>query len=85
MRVTVRVTPGAASTRVGGQHDGALVVRVNARAVEGKATAAALAAVASAFGVPRSAVTLVAGPASRTKILEVAGANPADLQRLLTG
>lgn len=85
MRVTVRVTPGAASTRVGGQHDGALVVRVNARAVEGKATAAALAAVASAFGVPRSAVALVAGPASRTKILEVAGASPADLQRLLTG
>ena len=84
VRVTVRVRPGSAHTRVGGGHDGALVVRVTARAVGGQATAAALAAVAEAFGVRRHAVTLVAGAASRTKILEVAGADPAVLDRLLT-
>jgi uncharacterized protein len=84
MRVTVRVRPGSAHTRVGGGYDGALVVRVTARAVGGQATAAALTAVAEAFGVRRHAVTLVAGAASRTKILEVAGADPATLDRLLT-
>ncbi len=68
---------------MGGEHDGALVVRVSARAVDGKATAAALAAVAEAFGVRRPAVTLVAGAASRTKVLEVAGADPAVLDELL--
>jgi uncharacterized protein YggU (UPF0235/DUF167 family) len=68
---------------VGGRHDGALVVRVSARAVEGRATAAALAAVAAAFGVRRGAVTLVSGATSRTKIIEVAGADPAVLDRLL--
>jgi hypothetical protein len=68
---------------VGGEHDGALVVRVSARAVDGKATAAALAAVAAAFGVPPRAVTLVAGAASRTKIIEVAGADRAALDQLL--
>jgi uncharacterized protein len=68
---------------VGGEHDGALVVRVSARAVDGQATAAALAAVAAAFGVRRRAVTLVAGASSRTKIVDVVGADPAVLDRLL--
>jgi hypothetical protein len=68
---------------VGGEHGGALVVRVSARATGGQATAAALAAVAAAFGVPRSAVTLVAGAASRTKIVDVAGADQAVMEQLL--
>jgi uncharacterized protein YggU (UPF0235/DUF167 family) len=68
---------------VGGEHDGALVVRVSARAVDGRATEAALAAVAAAFGVRVHAVTLVTGAASRTKIVDVAGADPAVLDRLL--
>lgn len=83
MRVTVRVRPGAARPGVGGEHDGALVVRVSAPAVDGRATSAALAAVAEAFGVRRRDVTLVSGAASRTKILDVAGADPATLRRLL--
>jgi len=83
VRITVRVRPGSAHTHVGGERDGALVVRVTARAVGGQATAAALAAVAEAFGVRRHAVTLVTGAASRTKIIEVAGADPAALDRLL--
>jgi uncharacterized protein len=83
VRITVRVRPGSARTRVGGEHEGALVVRVTARAVGGQATAAALAAVAEAFGVRRHAVTLVAGAASRTKIIDVADADPAVLDQLL--
>jgi uncharacterized protein YggU (UPF0235/DUF167 family) len=51
--------------------------------VDGRATSAALAAVAEAFGVRRRDVTLVSGAASRTKILDVAGADPATLRRLL--
>jgi uncharacterized protein len=39
--------------------------------------------VAAAFAVPRREVTLVAGASSRTKIVEVAGADPAVLDRLL--
>jgi len=68
---------------VGGEHDGALVVRVSARAIDGKATAAALAAVAAAFGVRQHAVSLVSGATSRTKVVEVTGADQAALQRLL--
>jgi uncharacterized protein len=83
MRIAVWVRPGSARPGVGGEHDGALVVRVSARAVDGQATAAALAAVAAAFGVRRPAVTLVAGAASRRKLVDVAGADPAVLEHLL--
>jgi hypothetical protein len=82
-RITSRGPPGACRPGAGGQHDGALVVRVRAAAVDGRATAAALAAVAAAFGVRPRAVTLVAGPVSRTKILDVDGADRAALGRLL--
>jgi uncharacterized protein len=83
VRITVRVTPGASHPGVGGEQAGALVVRVTKRAVGGEATEAALAAVAAAFGVARRDVTLVAGPRSRSKIIDVAGADPAVLERLL--
>jgi len=83
VRITVRVRPGSARPGVGGEHDGALVVRVSERAVDGRATAAALAAVAAAFGVRRHEVTLVAWASSRTKVVDVAGADPGTLDRLL--
>jgi uncharacterized protein YggU (UPF0235/DUF167 family) len=85
LRVTLRVRPGAGRTKVGGEHDGALVVRVAAPAVDGRATEAALAAVAAAFGVRRSAVTLVTGVTSRTKVVDVAGGDTGVLATLLAG
>ncbi len=83
MRITVWVRPGSARPGVGGERSGALIVRVSARAVDGKATEAALTAVATAFGVRRRAVTLIAGAVSRTKIVEVDGADREALNRLL--
>jgi uncharacterized protein YggU (UPF0235/DUF167 family) len=85
VRVTIRVRPGAGRTAVGGDHDGALLVRVAARAVDGRATEAALAAVADAFGLRRSAVTLISGATARTKIVDVDGATDERLRTLLAG
>lgn len=84
MRVTIRVRPGAGRTVVGGAHDGALVVRVAERAVDGRATEAALAAVAEAFGLRRRQVSLVSGVTSRTKVVDVDGGQPARLAELLS-
>lgn len=88
MRVTIRVSPGAARTRVGGRYgqgeQAALRVAVSAPAVDGRATAAALRAVADAFGVRDRAVTLVRGTTSRTKVVDVDGDELA-LQALLAG
>jgi uncharacterized protein len=75
LRVAIRVRPGASRPGVGGSRGGALLVAVAARAVDGKATEAALAAVASALGVPRREVALVTGRTSRDKVVAV----PAEL------
>ena len=88
--MTVRVRPGASRTRVGGRwgDEAVLGVSVGARAVDGAATAAVLAAVAAAFGVRPRDVALVAGERSRTKVLDVVvdddEAARATLVRLLT-
>ena len=74
VKVAIRVKPGAARARVGGSYGdaGALVVAVTERAVDGRATSAALRAVAAALGVRHSAVTLLSGATSRDKVLLVA-------------
>lgn len=74
MRLAIRVKPGSARTLVGGRHGDALVVAVTARAVDGKATEAALRAVADAFQVKRREVTLVIGATSRDKVVDIDGA-----------
>ena len=68
---------------MGGSHAGALVVRVTARAVDGRATQAALAAVAEALDVSGSDIRLVTGATSRTKVVEVQGADPRRVERLM--
>jgi len=82
----VRVRPGARADAVGGRWDGprgpALLVAVQARAVEGAANAAVVAAVAGAFGVRRRDVELVSGARGRDKVLALDG-DDATLGRLL--
>jgi uncharacterized protein YggU (UPF0235/DUF167 family) len=90
VRVTIRVTPGARRPGVGGASgasggDGpALAVRVAARAVDGAATEAALAAVAEALGVRRRQVTLVRGATARTKVVEIEGDDAVLAERVAT-
>ena len=80
--VAIRVRPGSSRTAVGGRYDGpfgpALVVAVQAPAVEGRATEAAVRAVAQALGVKPRTVRVMAGELSRDKLLQIADA-PADL------
>ena len=83
----VRVRPGASRTAVGGRYDGvwgpAIVVAVSARAVDGQANRAALAAVADALGIGRRQLAVKAGERARDKLITVADP-PADLpERLL--
>lgn len=47
------------------------MVAVTAPPVDGRATEAALTALAEALGVPRRTVRLVTGASSRTKVVEV--------------
>lgn len=92
MRVPLRVRPGASRTRVGGRYgegdQARLVVAVTARAVDGAATKAVLAAVAEAFGVRARHVTLISGTTARDKVVDVDAPGPeaaARLAELLAG
>ena len=71
MRLEIHVRPGASSTDVGGEHDAALVVRVVEPADKGRATDAALVAVAKALAIPGRSVTLIRGATSRRKLIDI--------------
>jgi uncharacterized protein (TIGR00251 family) len=72
VQVRLRVIPNAQRDAVGGERGGALLVRVRAPAVDGKAAAAVLALVARAFEVRPRDVRLVHGEHNRDKVVEVA-------------
>ena len=75
MRINIRVRPGVGRTKVAGVAGDPprLVVQVGEQPVDGKATDAALKAVAKAFGLKASQVQLVSGHTSRDKVLELFG------------
>ncbi|MFN8126592.1 MAG: DUF167 domain-containing protein [Candidatus Nanopelagicales bacterium] len=86
MRLVIRAKPGSRSesVTVATDHSGAqvLIVRVRARAVDGAANEAVVAAVAKALGVRKRDVSMVVGQRSRDKHLEV-DAEPEDVRAAL--
>lgn len=72
--LALRVQPGAKRTEVVGAHGDALKIRLAAPPVDGKANEALIAFLAEAFGVPTRNVTIVSGPAGRSKRVRVEGA-----------
>jgi uncharacterized protein (TIGR00251 family) len=77
--VRVRVQPRAKRPGVGDWRGDALVVRVSAPPIEGRANAAVCQAVAKAAGVPPSRVSVVRGHSGREKTIRVEGVTPEDL------
>lgn len=73
VRFAVRLTPRAAGDRVDGVLDGVLRARVGAPAVEGAANAALIRMIADDLGVAKRDVRIVAGAASRQKLIVVDG------------
>ena len=77
--VTVRVLPRSGRTSVEVSPEG-IRVRVRAAPEGGKATEEARRALAAAAGVHAASVSLVTGARSRTKVFEIEGLTPDDLQ-----
>ncbi len=74
IRFRVRAIPRSATSAVGGERDGALVVRVTAPPVEGRANDAVLRLLARALGVAPTELRVEAGAASRTKTVSAPAA-----------
>jgi uncharacterized protein (TIGR00251 family) len=79
----VRLQPRARRNEVVGERGDAVVVRVTAPPVDGKANDALCALVAGAAGVPPSRVQVVHGHTARDKVVRVDGVEDAVLRAAL--
>ena len=83
LTLEVKVTPRADRDEIVGMRDGVLAVRVTAPPVDDAANRAALKLIAKRSGVPRGRVRIARGVRSRSKRIEIEGAGPKLLERLL--
>lgn len=83
-RLEVYVQPRASKTEVVGLHDGRIKIRLAAPPVDGAANAELVSFVAARVGVAKSKVRVVAGEASRRKVIEVEGVDAERLRSRLT-
>lgn len=72
-RLPVKAVPNAPRSQVAGWMGDALKVKVHAPALEGRANDELCEFLAGALGLKRNAVTLVQGPKSRQKLVQVDG------------
>lgn len=79
----VLVQPRASRGKFGPRHGHRIKIAVTAPPVDGAANAAVIELVATAFGVPRAAVAVIAGASSRRKTVRVTGATPERLNELV--
>jgi uncharacterized protein YggU (UPF0235/DUF167 family) len=82
-RISVRVRPGARTTRFDGWYGEHPRLAVAAPPVGGAANEEVRRAIAAAFGVPVRDVRIVVGSASRTKHVEIGGLEAGDVSRRL--
>jgi len=77
LRLRVRVQPRASRDALSGEREGALVVRLTAPPVEGRANDALARLLGRTLGVPPSAVRVLRGETGRDKLVAVAGLSAA--------
>jgi uncharacterized protein (TIGR00251 family) len=82
-RLRLKVSPGAARTELAGRHGDAWKVRVSAAPERGRANDAVVRLLAERLHVPRASVSVVAGHASRDKVVELHGLDPREAERRL--
>jgi len=80
--LSLHVQPGAKRTEFAGVYGDALKIRLAAPPVDGKANTCLLAFLADFMKLPKRAVTLVNGDASRSKLVRIEGASAEAQQRL---
>jgi len=83
--ISIRLQPRARRDEVVGERAGAVVIRVTAPPVDGKANAALCAFIARTAGVPPSRVSVVRGQTSRDKVVRVEDVSESFLRAALLG
>ncbi len=80
---SVRLQPRASRDEVVGELAGALKIRLQAPAVEGRANQALVDFLSHLLKTPKSAVRILSGDRSRTKRIEIAGVTRSQIERLI--
>ena len=83
MTLKVRVQPRASQDALGGVRAGALVVRLSAPPVDGRANEALARFLGRVLDVPPSAITLLRGATGRDKVVRIAGTDAATVRTRL--
>jgi uncharacterized protein len=83
VRLTVRVSPGAARSEIVGRHGDGWKARITAPPERGRANDALVGLLASALEVPRASLRVVGGRSARRKVVEVDGLGPEEVDRRL--
>jgi uncharacterized protein (TIGR00251 family) len=83
LRIRVWVKPRASKSRVLGLREGALEVAVAAPPVDGEANAELIRTLARAFGCGKSALEIISGDGSRSKLVSITGLTAAELRAKL--
>ncbi len=81
----VQVVPRSSRSELAGEHNGSLRIRISSAPVDGAANKELTQLLAKAFGVSRSAVTILSGQNSRLKQVSIDGVGLLDLSELLRG
>ncbi len=76
LRLSVKVKPKSSPEGIAGVHDGHLVIRLSAPAVDGRANYALVSYLAKLLRIKRTDVLLVTGEKSRSKLLVLVGVTP---------
>ena len=83
IQLSIRVVPRASISEIVGEHDGMLKVRIASPPVDGAANSEVVKLMAKKLGVPKSAVEIVSGQTSKTKLIRVTGVTALTARKLL--
>ena len=83
-KISLRVYPNAARSKVVGFTDGVLQVRVAAPPVKGQANRELIAVLSKALAVSKGTLTIVKGNTSRHKVIAITGLSQEDIMKRLS-
>ena len=82
--LAVKVTPNAGRNEIAGYKDNTLLVKINAPPDKGKANKELVDFLSEKLGVKKSAILIIRGETSRSKVIEVEGMNTEEIVKRLT-
>jgi uncharacterized protein len=77
--LSCRVQPNSSKEGTGEIKNDALIIRLNAPAVEGKANDALIRFLSKRLGIAKSRITIIQGERNRNKLVSVQGVSPEEI------